>query len=64
MNEEQRRKIENHLRVIQLAVTQLLDLLPEEQSHVGSELQKIESLKNALYHKYVREGEAKIDKSE
>lgn len=58
MNDEQRRKIENHLRVIHLAVTQLVELLPEEQSHAGSELQRIDSLKNALYHKYVQNNQA------
>lgn len=55
MDSEQKRQIENQLRVIQLAVDNLIKLLPKEQQMVGSELQRIDMLKASLYFKYVKE---------
>lgn len=48
--------IEINLQAIKQHVTRLLELLPDEQQHVGSELQQIDSLANDLYYKYVVKG--------
>lgn len=55
MDEYYRKKIEFCLSAIMVAADELKLLLPEEQSHVGSELFKIDRAVVTLKEKYVDE---------
>lgn len=56
-------KIATHLRMIRTAVHELQALLPEEQLHRGSELQRLDSLNNDLYWKYIMNADEQEEQS-
>ena len=57
MTPEDSEKTKANLAMIKTAVFTLTGILPDEQKHVGSELQRIDALANDLYHKYIEEAE-------
>lgn len=55
--DDERRKFEMHIRMMQASIFQLQDMLPVKESYVGSTLQQIDSLVSKLAREY-KQGES------